>query len=95
MTSKLTDKVIRSGLLQNLDRVKLLMITQNDILLIDLISRISNGVSSNDLSKLRAVTIENSSSKLYRLYTKGYLTRLKIKSISGGIEYRYYALINQ
>ena len=86
---KLTDKAIRSGLLNNLDKVKLLMITQNDIILIDLISKLSKGISSSELAKLRAVTIENASTKLYKLYSKGYLTRNEIKSVSGGIEYRY------
>ena len=66
------------------------MITQNDIVLIDLISKLIDGISSNELSKLRTVTIENASTKLYRLYSKGYLTRKEIKSISGGIEYRYF-----
>lgn len=95
MTPKLTDKAIRDGLLGNLDKIKLLMITQNDIILIDLISKLNDGLSSSELSKLRAVTIENASTKLYKLYSKGYLARTEIKSVSGGIEYRYSAIINQ
>lgn len=90
--TKLTDKAIRDGLLNNLDKIKLLMITQNDIVLIDLISKLSGGISSSELSKLRVVTTENASTKLYGLYSKGYLTRKEIKSPSGGIEYSYFNL---
>jgi len=91
---KFINKAIRRIIFTNFDEIKRLMISKNDIELINYISTLNKGLGSVGLSKYRNITIENASTKLLKLYRQEYLSRDELKSISGGIEYVYSINLN-
>lgn len=69
--------------------VKSLIVTQNQVKIIRLISRRPEGVFSTLLVKKLNISIQSASSILSKIYRKGYLTREEKIHPTGGSQYLY------
>lgn len=70
------------------DEIRSLLLNNNQIALVNFVKH-AGTLRASLLSHLECISIQNASSKLNTLYTKGYLTRTSTASDSGGIEYFY------
>tara|TARA_Y100001936_G_C15707369_1_gene474144 strand:- start:158 stop:439 length:282 start_codon:yes stop_codon:yes gene_type:complete len=79
---------IRSMIFNNLELVKCLLLTRNDLLLLNFVLEHSE-VRPAMVAKLKGSSINNASTKLKKLFDQGYLQRREITNEAGGIEYLY------
>lgn len=68
-------------------RIKELSISIGDI---DILNCVASGIdTSGEIAKCLDVKVNSISTRLKTLRAKGYLTREEVKSVTGGIEYKY------
>lgn len=70
--------------------VRSILLADTQVDLVEFISQRSETTAS-DIARIKNVTIQNASSKLSILHTKGYLVRTTRTADSGGIEHVYTA----
>ena len=85
----LPDDKLRQLIFNDLERVKELLLTKNDIEIINYIKD-KRGVTAVDIAKRQDISMQNASTKLKRLFDQGYLIRREMSSSSGGIEFVYW-----
>lgn len=84
-----TKELIRVVMVNQLDGLKDLMLTKNDLVLLDHIEK-KLGVTASQAAKFKNSSVVNASTKLKRLYDQGYLQRESITSPTGGFEFFYH-----
>jgi predicted transcriptional regulator len=84
----ISDDDIRRAYFENIERVKSLNISWHQKVILLTVNK-EQGVTSSTLSEIMQIPVESTSTKLKRLYEKGYLSRAEVVSDSGGIEYIY------
>jgi len=72
----------------NSAELRALLLTKNQIRMVNTIKK-SGGMTAKKLSKKNSLSIQNASTQLKLLHTKGYLVREIGAADSGGIEYIY------
>lgn len=80
---------IRKLLLLRLTDVKSVMLSHQSVEIIVWLK--DKPRASAHLSKRLKLSVNNASTRLKNLHARGYLDRVEIKSLSGGIEYSYQA----
>lgn len=79
-------------IITDLNYVKSLLLSEHLIEIFNMVER-SRTMIAVQLSMELDISIQNSSSKLNKLFAKGYLERKEIVSTTGGIEYIYKSCI--
>jgi len=83
------DAELRSSILKHRTRIKDLMISASQAKIIKLASK---GIQTNSLAEKWGISAQNASSRLNKLFWKGYLIREQVDAPSGGFEYIYTAV---
>ena len=76
-------------MLQDLALVKSLLLTNNDLLLIEFIKN-KKEVSPAQAASFKDCNVNNASTKLKKLFEQGYLFRRESSNETGGLEYIYF-----
>ncbi len=84
----ISDIELKNAMYQDLAFVKSLLLTHNDVDLLKYIRK-ELRVTPGKLAGYRDVNVNNASTKLKKLFEQGYLSRVEVKSSSGGVEYVY------
>lgn len=79
---------LRGLIFNNLEIVKELLLTKNDLSLLEFI-KIKNEVRPIHIAEFKNANVNNASTKLKRLFSQGYLQRQEISNETGGKEYLY------
>ncbi|MFY0656382.1 MAG: MarR family transcriptional regulator [Neptunomonas phycophila] len=85
-----SDEIIRVLMVNDLDSIKSLMLTKNDLEILSWIDG-EGETPASALAMRNGVTVVNASTKLKKLFDQGYLNRTLRSSKSGGDEYLYHS----
>mgnify|MGYP000017613356 CR=1 FL=1 len=81
---------LRLLMLTDLDMVKSLLLTKNDLTLIEFIKS-KEEVKPVQVAVFKETNVNNASTKLKKLFEQGYLQRRENNNETGGLEYVYFA----
>ena len=77
----------------NADEIRKLLLTKNQIALVNLVKDFG-GITSSKMVSATGISLQDMSTRLARLESKGYLSRSSFSSESGGIEYLYTSIVD-
>lgn len=88
MSEKLLEELRLKVLHGHGSEIRSILLTKNQIDLV-LFINLKGKTTASEIAKLKNVSIQNASTKLAALHSKGYLDRETLSAESGGIEHCY------
>lgn len=88
-TDSFKSKIRREVMKGNSSIIKEILLSEEELKLVNYLT-INGNTTTHDLTVLHNISSQNASSKLNKLYQKGYLNRRERTAASGGNEFIYF-----